>query len=65
MMRPQRASLAMSTIGAKVHLMPTELASLAAMLLRMFRCGRIPRGSERERDGIDSSEAVNYVVAED
>ena len=33
--------------------------------LRMLRYGRIPRGSERERNGIDRAQAMNNVVAED
>jgi len=40
-MRPQRASRAISTIGANVQRSPVEYASLAAMPAERFRQSRI------------------------
>ena len=65
MMRPQRGSRAMSTMGAKAHWMPVARASRAAMDWACSASCGIPAGSHGDGDGIDGAEAVDDVEAEE
>ena len=65
MIRPQRASRAMSTIGANVQWRPAAAASVARDARRPLDRRQVPARRLAERDREDRPVAVDDVVAED
>ena len=64
-MRPQRASRAISTIGAKVQCRPAAEASRAATSASLAGQLRFPTAGFGQRDGEDGAVAVDHIQPKD